>query len=464
MRHHIGGQLAFLLVVFAVPVVTDAMDREQAVQLAREYLASDAEDERQDLADRLADYEGDVGPILQALARQTFLPVKTGYRPREKFSVRSLQEKHPEDLLYFTVPKSYRPDRPTGLIVYLHGGGNTTTRTAPHYIMDFPDEGEEDDTYQMGDVFEGTGMIAVGPSAPWDEDSSYRWCLQESDEYLADVIAECKNRFNIDADRVFLFGHSMGGFGAYHHILRQPDRFAGVIVNAGSWSLAYLPAMRGTPLCIVQGVHDARPGERWHYTDVEYARWTEKLLEHYDLDHTYFEHDGEHSLSFGKKYIARYFESARKVRRDPRYGHVVLASPVGFHRSYCFPVEHNLWLSLDEETDGRLTYDVLQSNDEDDFDDWQLEHRTRRLPGAAIDAVNEGNNTIRVTTKNVARFTIWLDGRMVDLNKAVTVIVDEETRFNDKVYVSLLTALESYERRGDWGLVYPAKISLELAP
>lgn len=456
--------MVILLISLAAPVATYGMDRAEAVKLAREYLASDDEDDRRELADQLGEYDGEIEPVLRALRARSFNAAEAGYHPHESFSVSDLREKHPDDLLYFTVPKSYRPDRPAGLIVFLHGGGNTTTRRAPRYVMDFPDEGEEEDSYQMGDLFDATGMIAVGPSAPWDEDSSYRWCLEESDEYLADVIAECKDRFNIDPDRVLLMGHSMGGFGAYHHIQRQPDRFAAVIVNSGSWSLAYLPMIRGTPLCIVQGIHDARPGERWHYTDIEYARWTDKLLKQNHLDHAYFEHDGEHALSFGKKYISKYLRSVQNLRRDPRYPHVVLATPVGFQRWCSFPVEHNRWLSLDEATDGLLEYDALESNGDDDFDSWRLEHKTRRRPGAALDAVNQGDNTIAVTTQNVAKFTVWLDAKMVNLKKPVTVIVDEETRFEETVEPSLPTALESYERRGDWGLIYPIKISLSVEP
>jgi hypothetical protein len=39
-------------------------------------------------------------------------------------------------------------------------------------------------------------------------------------------------------------------------------------------------------------------------------------------------------------------------------------------------------------------------------------------------------------------------------------VVDDELRFDAAVKPSLLTALESYERRRDWGLVYPIKIEL----
>lgn len=456
--------LALFLLLIVSPGTAAAIDQEEAIGIARESVANHTGFDASALAAKLADYAGDFEPVLHSFRDRAFAPVDPGYHPEEHFSTPELLEKHPEDLLYFTVPERYRPDRATGLIVFLHGGGNRTSRQAPRVFLSFPDE-EGPDSFQLGDIFAATQMVAVGPSAPWNEESSHRWCLRECDEYLADVIQECKGRFNVDADRVFLVGHSMGGFGAYHHVQRQPDRFAGVVVTSGSWSLAHWPAIRGTRLCIIHGVRDARPGIRWHYTDIEHARWTDKLLTEQNLDHVYLEHEGEHAVRFAREKIAGFFESAGELRRDPYYPHVTLASPLGFRPFYRSPVEHNRWLTLNETSAGELEYDeLLASGDEGDFDGWRLEHRKNHRPGASIDAVNRGNNIIEVTTRNVARFTVWLHPKMVDVTRPVSVFVNGETRFAGGVKPSLATALESYRRRGDWGLVYPIKLELEVGP
>jgi predicted esterase len=464
MRYHLRTLVTVLVFLLSSKDSASAADVDQAVKISREFLASRDPAERKRLAGKLNEYAGAIEPVIAALSARSFNPVKAGYHPEQRFSVPELRTKHPDDLLYFNVPKNYMPERPTGLIVFMHGGGNTSSRRAPRVFMSFPEEGKAAESSQLGDVFAATGMVAVGPSAPWDEDSSYRWCLRASDEYLADVIQECKSRFNIDADRVFLIGHSMGGFGAYHHIQRQPDRFAAVIVNAGSWSLSHFPAIRGTPLCIIQGVHDARAKERWHYTDVEYARWTDRLLTARQLDHTYYEHDGKHAVSYGKEYIAKYLASAKSLRRDAYYPHVVLVSSVGFKRSYSSPVEHNRWLTLDETSEGAVEYDELVTNGAEDFDRWRLKHQVTQRRGSVIDAVNNGDNTITVSTTNVARFTIWLHPRMVDASKPVTVVVNGKTCFADRVKPSLAIALESYERRGDWKLVYHVKLAFVVRP
>ena len=85
----------------------------------------------------------------------------------------------------------------------------------------------------------------------------------------------------------------------------------------------------------------------------------------------------------------------------------------------------------------------------------------RRLNGAMIEAINLGENRLKVTVTNVSRCTLWLHSAMVDFEKPIQVTVNGEPCFDALVTPSLVTALESFERRRDWGLVYPAKITLD---
>lgn len=439
----------------------NAGDPRAAVKIARQYLETDSDDRRARLAAKLATHDDDFQEVVRLLQETDYEPVEPGYLSDEGFTAPNLSTDRTDDLLFFLIPKSYRPERATGLVIFMHGGGAHTGRRAPRYTIDFPDD-DDDETSAMGDLFDEAGLIAVGPSAPWDEESYYRWCLEEADDYLADVIVECKHRFHIDPDRVFLLGHSMGGFGAFHHVQRQPDRFAAVIANAGSWKLGYWPVIRGTRFCFINGLVDAQKGERWHYTDIEYARWSTKLLTAQGLDHTFIQHDHGHNLCHGKRHVADLLRTMQDVRRDPYFEHIVLASPVGYSRYYSSKVRHNRWLTLDEATEGRIEYDELLSDEEVDFDDWKLEHRTSRRPGAAIEAKNLGDNTIECTTQNVARFTVWLHPKMVDVRQPVRIVVDGKVRFEGRVKPSLAAALDSYERRRDWGMVYPMRVTVYL--
>jgi dienelactone hydrolase len=62
---------------------------------------------------------------------------------------------------------------------------------------------------------------------------------------LEEVLADVKRRFHIDPDRMYLSGHSMGGYGTWFQAVRHPDRWAAISPQAGytDYSL-YNPAMR----------------------------------------------------------------------------------------------------------------------------------------------------------------------------------------------------------------------------
>lgn len=119
----LASALALLITAAGSPSPGQPIDGAKAVQLARDYLSTDDDAKRKSLAARLAEYRGDIPSVLKALSARSFEPVKAGYHPEEHFTVPELLAKHPKDLLFFNVPDSYRPDRPTGLIVFLHGGG-----------------------------------------------------------------------------------------------------------------------------------------------------------------------------------------------------------------------------------------------------------------------------------------------------------------------------------------------------
>jgi len=408
------------------------------------------------------DYDRQIAPVIRALSMRSYQPVKSGFYKEVAFAADGLREKHADELLGLIVPEGYDPSRPTGLIVFLHGGGSTSSADSAWYRLD----PEQHSSHQM---LTGTRMITVAPTALGKHESAYRWCLPRSgrtqpntDEYLADVIAECKARFNIDSQRVFLLGHSMGGFGAFHHAQRQPDRFAAIIVSAGAWDCGYWPVIRGTPLWIVHSSRDAERGR--HYTDFAFAAWTHTLLQRDHLDHRLEVHNGFHDISYGCEILTEFFQSAKDVRRDPYYPHITLASPVGWSWTYRRRVRHNRWLTLDDTTDGELTYDELVphgSNSE--LQGWSLEHRRTTSYGSMIDAVNRGDNRFDIRTEHVAQFTVWLHPQMIDITQPVTIVLNGEVAFEGKVTPSLTTALESYERRGDWGLIYPMKIQLKVS-
>lgn len=464
--------LSGLVFTFALIVARPAarcgqpVGTQELVALARQYLAADDAAAKARLAQQLDATPCDPDAIVRALRPVAPREFKTGYLQAEHFQTPELRDRHPGDLLYIVVPQSYRPEHSTGLIVMMHGGGGGSPRQAPGAYMT-----AEAKPQALGREFAASGMIAVGPSAPWNEKSHSRWCLPETDDYIRDVVLEMQSRFSIDPDRVVLMGHSMGGFGAYHQAQRQPDRFCLVLASAGSWQLAYWPVLHGTPLSIIHGARDAEPGVRPHFTDVAYARLADKLLTEQGVAHEYREHRGGHAIDDGRPVYGELVERMPSLRRDAYGAHVVAVTPRGWSADARYEAPHNRWLTILETGPGTLTYDALTAQGPpqshkmplENWEGWRLIPGRRELPAALVEGFSRGGNRFEVTTRNVRRFALWLHPKMVDFSRPVSVRVDGKDAFQGLVRPTLSTALQSFERRRDWGLVYTAELRFDVS-
>jgi len=470
MTNRLRFSLALLGMASLLPSIADeapSLIPEAVLGAARDYLATTDREKREGLAAVLGASNCDSIRTVQALRPPPASDVVPGYHQAEHFLVPELRKRYPDDLLYVVVPESCTAKQSVPLAVVMHGGAKGIERTMAHWYMRPDPKGSG-----LGKAFMDAGMIAVGPSAPISTKRWERWCLPEADDYLRDVIIEMQSQFNIDPDRVFLLGHSMGGFGAYQHIQVQPDRFATVLVHAGSWYTAYWPVIRGTPLWIVHGVRDSEPGGRPHYTDIAFARLTAKLLTEQGIVHEVREHPGQHALPNGMPAIREFIARMPKLRRDPFQPRVVVVSPRGWRAGDLRNAPHNRWLSIVETMPGKLTYDTIRHEGAKQFwgmprenwENWALRHARQERPGAMVDATNAGENRFEVTTRNVRRFAIWLHPRMVDFSMPVRVTVNGALALEQQVQPSAVTALASYERRRDWGLLYPARLEVLVGP
>ena len=310
-----------------------SLDQDAAVVLCRQYVASQSRAERRQLLAQLADYQGELDPVLRRWPRRPIGWSRAAIFPRNISPRPSCAGAMPDDLLYFVVPASYRPDRPTGLIVFMHGGRRSTSRRAPQATLRFPDADTPPNSNRSGDLFAATGMITVGPSAPWNDQSNARWCLREADDYLADVILECKHRFNIDADRVFLHGPFDG------RVRRRTTTSSASPIASPPWWSA--PAPGGWAIgrrFAARPVHHSgrarRPARRplaLHRRRSTADGPTRSSAARSSTTCTWSTTGSTGSASAGRRWPSSSTLPAR-LRRDPYYPHVALASPAGFRR------------------------------------------------------------------------------------------------------------------------------------
>ena len=132
------------------------------------------------------------------------------------------------------------PARRWPLYVLLHGAGERG-KTPQHFKgwAGFP-RGVKPDTF----------IIAV-PACPKD---AY-WSVAQLDDMISDLAA----RYPVDADRIYVAGHSMGGCGCWDMLAAFPGRFAGgVICGDGMATLdeSAMERVKNTPVWIFHGAKD----------------------------------------------------------------------------------------------------------------------------------------------------------------------------------------------------------------
>lgn len=176
------------------------------------------------------------------------------------------------------LPPGYSPGTPRPLLVLLHG---------------FSATGPIQDLY-LGLTPEASakGFITIVPDGTINElglhfwNASPSWCCDfsgtdvDDSAYLLALVDEASLRFSIDPDRVYLVGHSNGGFMSHKMACEHADRFAAIAAIAGSLPLDEADCAPSEPVSVLQihGTLDALvlyPGTVGLYPGVEeiMRRW-----------------------------------------------------------------------------------------------------------------------------------------------------------------------------------------------
>ena len=454
-------------------------DINKTVKLAKDFLALQNTSAKTKLAGELETFKGDFDEVVKQLQPKARYKAETGLLKQISFSDETFQSRYSWSRMTCVVPENYDPMQSYGLLIFLHGGGTGIENTAPESYC-LPETG-------LIDIFQTCGRIVCLPSAPPNMKSFARWHLPEVDDYISCVIDEMSTKYNIDPDNILLAGHSMGGQGANHLAHRMSDRFASVFSSASSWDIAYWPCLMGTVYWAVQGRNDPTMFLRRHGTDIEFMNLARQRLDQAGVKNFCRESQGRHRAAHCRMVFMEWLSwcEKEKIRRDPFYPHVIAVTPRGltpwidFHR-HKTPLAasqnhidfheisdspHCRWVTIDEYGEETIMYDMVEmsnckDNVEQDWKDFQLNLKRKHINGGLVEAFIYGRNLIEVTPVNVKKFTLWLHPDMVDFNDLM-VRVNGIEMFRGKLSPSLLTVLESYQRRRDWGMLYSARLSFE---
>ena len=459
---NINLSLITLILSICLPLSSASAVSSELLKLSDKFISSNNQSEIKRLKQRIDKFRDDPHEVIKALYNRNEAIIKPGIYKFKKFKTDKFAEKYKNDFLFYYLPKLKDGEKPAGLIISMHGGDEKTTSDQAKGAWSKLTGRKT----VLSRALMNSGMIVVMPTAPIEK-TNRRWAVAGVDEYLNSIILEFQSQYKFDPNRVYLMGNSMGGDGAYHNVQISPDRYAAVMGISGCCYLSYWPVISGTPFWIVHGKFDANPKTRaMRWTDVSFARQTHRLLNHYQINNEYREYPGGHGGGWKEK--AYFINKMKSTVRDPYFSKVTLVTPLANRKSQLVPVKHNRWLSVRKvEKDGELLYDILKSRGVGlpktpaDWKNWKLTAEKEYLPGAIIEAENEGRNTIVIRTNNILKFEVWLHPRMVDFSKPVRIFVNDKLVFNKKVSQSISTALLSFKRKNDWGLIYTARVMLD---
>ncbi len=147
------------------------------------------------------------------------------------------------------VPSSYDSSTPSPLMVSLHGAGRQFDWLMNYAgFLDLADERGYVVVTPLGYTRRG----GYGYRGDSDQD-------RRAEQDVMNVLELVTSELNIDENRIYLWGHSMGGAGTYYIASRYPEIWAGLAAVAGGRMTAdYVDeqAIRHIPFLVIQGSDD----------------------------------------------------------------------------------------------------------------------------------------------------------------------------------------------------------------
>ena len=312
-----------------------------------------------------------------------------------------------------------------GLIIGLHGGGEGAG-----------DAGGAAGTF--GPIASKFKCVGIFPEVLVKTERG--WTDSGTEEFVLELIKAAKRTWPIDPDRIYLVGHSMGGFGSWtigaHHV----DLFAGlgpyagapvpITVDGGPRSEVIgiqdgvIPNLRNVALHVYQSLDDPQvPPEPNIFANKTVLEWKKEYGGY--TRYKYVEVDGRgHGAPPGGHIEG--FQWLYQYKRDPRPKHVLWQPVLSYKRML-------YWLYWPKPWPGSLVEAKIEKPNEIDLD----------LGGA-----------------DLSGFTVLLDDELVDLSEEVVIREGGTEVFRGTVPYTLSTMLLTAGYKYDARNIYPARVVL----
>ena len=297
------------------------------------------------------------------------------------------------------------------LYISMHGGGECPKEVNDEQWMN---------QIYLYEPFEG---VYVAPRAPWN--TSDLWHRKGLDELLEDVIRACVVFEGVNPNKVYLLGYSAGGDGVWRVAPRMADKWAAASMMAGHPGESSQVNLMNTPYMIWMGEHD-------HYYDRNILAKEKAQV----MDSLAAAHPGKYihsnNIIEGKGHWMDRVDTAAigwmaQYRRMPYPKQIVW-------RQERVTREHFYWLTApaDEVEQGKTVI------------------------------ANIDGNTINIEQCDYSKLTIYLNDRLVDLDKKVTIRYKGKKIARIKPSRTIAALHSSLNLRNDRSYAFPCIVDVEM--
>lgn len=331
------------------------------------------------------------------------------------------------------VPETYDPSRRYPVRFYLHGGIlREAWRKGGRWWRD----------YQK---FESEELISVFPSS-WRHSL---WWQKSQVENLAAILSELKRTYNVDEDRVYLFGISDGATGVFYQAFKASTLWAGFLAFIGH------PAVLANPASGVDG----------------------ELFVTNLVNKPFFIVNGEKDPLYPVVRVKPYIQLFRRIGVDLEFhsqpgGHDTEWWSAELENIECFIASHRrnplpdrlVWQTERADRFNRIHWAVI--NELTSTADDRPKNQGARMfpyqgPSGRLE-LERRDNEVLVRTQGVKRYSLLISPDQFDLERPIKVVTNDVLSFHQKVEPNVETLVDWAARDDDRTMLYADELVIDV--
>ena len=307
------------------------------------------------------------------------------------------------------------PPEGSSLFISMHGGGATRAE-----VNDQQYENQKHLYDQTMDTLEGIYLVPRAPTNTWN-----MWHQNHIDDFFNSIIQLSVALENVNPNKVYLLGYSAGGDGVYQLAPRIADRWAAAYMMAGHPNETSPLGLKNTPFALHVGGLDKA------YDRNLIAQQWKTMLEELEKQapgtyiHQVKIHEGLGHWMNGEDAVA--LPWMQNFKRNPIPEKVVWKQDDRHHNRF-------YWLGVPE--------DLIENG------------------GEVIVEYSNLKNEINILSNYSNTLEVYIDDKMLDLDKPVTIKYQGKTIAQKTVKRSILNIYHSLADKGDAELAFPSVISV----